>query len=86
MDFCLIADGTFDTLFYAGASRYLDIAAGMFILEEAGGVISDFNGNELLIKENKLIAKNILACSSAEIRKKLIGERFVRKKEENVIP
>lgn len=86
LDFCLIADSTFDTLFYAGASRYLDVAAGIFILEEAGGVVSDFNGNKIITKEHKLIARNILACANEEIQKKLIGARFERKQEEKIIP
>ena len=78
-------------LYYADRSKILDIEnecdlEGTRHKCETMVDLSDFNGNELLIKENKLIAKNILACSSAEIRKKLIGERFVRKKEENVIP
>ena len=86
MDFCLIADGTFDALFYAGASRYLDVAAGMFILEQAGGVVSDFNGNPIILKEHKLIAKNILACASRGIQEKLVSGRFERKEKERIIP
>ncbi len=83
MDFCLVADGTFDALFYAGASRYLDVAAGIFILEEAGGIVSDFNGNKIILKEHKLIPKNILACASVGIQRKLVGRRFQR---ETIIP
>ncbi len=83
LDLCLVADGTFDALFYAGASRYLDVAAGIFILEEAGGVVSDFNGNKIILKGHKLIPKNILACASIGIQRKLVGKRFHR---EAIIP
>src|SRR3989338_2068473 len=31
LDFALVADGTFDSLVYAGASRFLDVAAGIFL-------------------------------------------------------
>ena len=47
LKFCVIASGEFD--FYAAEPRACewDIAAGHVILEHAGGIISDFNGNEV---------------------------------------
>ena len=48
LKFCVIASGEFDG--YAAEPRACewDIAAGHAILEHAGGVISDFEGNEIL--------------------------------------
>ena len=45
--FCVIASGEFD--FYAAEPRACewDIAAGHAILEHAGGIITDFNGNNI---------------------------------------
>jgi len=45
--FCVIASGEFD--FYAAEPRAheWDIAAGHAILEHAGGIITDFNGNNI---------------------------------------
>ena len=47
LKFCVIASGEFD--FYAAEPRACewDIAAGHVILEHAGGIIADFNGNEV---------------------------------------
>ena len=47
LKFCVIASGEFD--FYAAEPRACewDIAAGHAILEHAGGIITDFNGNEI---------------------------------------
>ena len=48
LKFCVIATGEFD--FYAAEPRACewDIAAGHAILEHAGGIISDFDGNEII--------------------------------------
>ena len=45
--FCVIASGEFD--FYAAEPRACewDIAAGHAILEHAGGIITDFDGNDV---------------------------------------
>jgi len=47
LKFCVIASGEFD--FYAAEARACewDIAAGHAILEQAGGLVTDFNGNEI---------------------------------------
>ena len=47
LKFCVIASGEFD--FYAAEPRACewDIAAGHAILEHAGGIITDFNGNDI---------------------------------------
>ena len=67
LKFCVIATGEFDL--YAAEPRACewDIAAGHAILEQAGGKITDFDGNEILYgKENFknpsliLKSKNIL--------------------------
>ena len=47
LKFCVIASGEYD--FYAAEprAREWDIAAGHAILENAGGIITDFSGNEI---------------------------------------
>ena len=47
LKFCVIASGEYD--FYAAEPRAheWDIAAGHAILENAGGIITDFDGNEI---------------------------------------
>ena len=48
LKFCVMAAGEFDL--YAADPRALewDIAAGHTILKNAGGIITDFEGNEIL--------------------------------------
>ena len=53
LKFCVIATGEFDGYVAEPRACEWDIAAGHAILENAGGIITDFNGNEILYgKEN----------------------------------
>jgi myo-inositol-1(or 4)-monophosphatase len=42
LDLCMVAEGSLDGYWEDGLSRW-DIAAGMLIIREAGGVVKDFN-------------------------------------------
>ncbi len=77
LDFALVADGTFDSLVYAGASRFLDVAAGIFIVREAGGIVTDFNGNEILFKGTKLVSHNIIAAANKKVLETFLQQRFI---------
>ena len=48
LKFCVIASGEYDGYVAEPRACEWDIAAGHAILEHAGGVISDFEGNEIL--------------------------------------
>ena len=48
LKFCVIATGEFDGYVAEPRACEWDIAAGHAILENAGGIITDFNGNEIL--------------------------------------
>ncbi len=48
LKFCVVASGEFDFYAAEARAREWDIAAGHAILEHAGGIITDFNGNEIL--------------------------------------
>ena len=53
LKFCVIASGEFDGYVAEARAYEWDIAAGHAILKDAGGIITDFNGNEILYgKEN----------------------------------
>ena len=53
LKFCVIASGEFDGYVAEARACEWDIAAGHAILQNAGGIITDFNGNEILYgKEN----------------------------------
>ena len=48
LKFCVIASGEFDGYVAEPRACEWDIAAGHAILQNAGGIITDFNGNEIL--------------------------------------
>ena len=47
LKFCVIASGEYDFYFAKPRAYEWDIAAGHAILENAGGAVTDFNGNEI---------------------------------------
>jgi myo-inositol-1(or 4)-monophosphatase len=64
IDLCYVACGRFDGFWEMNLNLY-DIAAGAFIVEQAGGVVCDFNGNSNfpdrgIIASNKNIQKDLL--------------------------
>ena len=56
MDLCYVACGRLDGFWEMNLNLY-DIAAGVFIVEQAGGIICDFNGNSNF-PDNGIIASN----------------------------
>ena len=53
LKFCVIAASEYDIYISEPRALEWDIAAGHAILKNAGGVVTDFNGNEILYgKEN----------------------------------
>ncbi len=59
LKFCVIASGEFDGYVAEPRACEWDIAAGHAILENAGGILTDFDGNKILYgKENFLFCKN----------------------------
>ena len=63
LKFCVIASGEFDGYVAEARACEWDIAAGHAILQSAGGIITDFSGNEILygkknFKNPSLILKN----------------------------
>ena len=63
LKFCVVAAGEYDGYVAEPRAYEWDIAAGHAILEHAGGIVTDFNGNEILygkkdLKNPSLILKN----------------------------
>ena len=57
LDLCWVASGRFDG-FYEHKLKAWDTAAGVIILKEAGGHITDFNNSDYSIYQPKLVATN----------------------------
>lgn len=57
LDLCYVAAGRFDGFWEVRLNPW-DMAAGAVILKEAGGRLTDFNGNDLSIYGQELVASN----------------------------
>jgi myo-inositol-1(or 4)-monophosphatase len=59
IDLAYVACGRFDAFYEYGLHEW-DIAAGMLLVREAGGRVSDFSGNEKNLKGEEFVAANSL--------------------------
>lgn len=57
IDFCYVASGIFDGFWEVSLFPW-DMCAGKLILEEAGGLITDFSGKEIDIFSKQILATN----------------------------
>jgi myo-inositol-1(or 4)-monophosphatase len=57
LDLCYVAAGRLDGYYERGIKAW-DIAAGALILQEAGGKVSDYRGDELDLKIGEVVASN----------------------------
>ncbi|MBK7630364.1 MAG: inositol monophosphatase [Ignavibacteriales bacterium] len=57
IDFCYVARGVFDG-FWEVSLQPWDICAGKLLVEEAGGLVTDFSGNEIDIFTSQILASN----------------------------
>jgi myo-inositol-1(or 4)-monophosphatase len=57
IDFCYVANGVFDG-FWEVALHPWDLCAGKLIVEEAGGLVTDFDGNKTDIYSKRILATN----------------------------
>ena len=57
IDFCYVANGVFDG-FWEVHLKPWDMCAGKLIVEEAGGLVTDFDGNKIDIFSKKILASN----------------------------
>jgi len=59
IDFCYVANGVFDG-FWEVSLHPWDLCAGKLIVEEAGGLVTDFDGNNIDIYSKRILATNNL--------------------------
>lgn len=59
IDFCYTAEGVFDG-FWEVFLHPWDMCAGKLLVEEAGGIVTDFNGNAINIFSKQILATNKL--------------------------
>lgn len=59
LDLCYVASGSFTGFYEYGLNEW-DIAAGICILKEAGGEVSDFKGTNNFVQDKTILATNKL--------------------------
>lgn len=57
IDFCYLAEGVFDGFWEVHLNPW-DICAGKLLVEEAGGLVTDFNNNKINIFNKTILASN----------------------------
>lgn len=57
LDLAYVAAGWYDGFWEIGLSKW-DIAAGALLIQEAGGIVGDFEGNESWIESGNVVAAN----------------------------
>ena len=58
LDLAYVAAGRFDGFWEIGLKPW-DMAAGAVLVEEAGGLVSDFSGNPLFMESGNLLCANV---------------------------
>ena len=72
LELCYVASGRLDAFIDLRKTlRVTDAAAGMLICQEAGGAVSDFEGNDLLFPDEVTIGKTLIA-SNGHLHQKII--------------
>lgn len=57
LDLAYVAAGWLDAFWEIGLSKW-DIAAGALLIQEAGGIVGDFEGNETWLESGNIVAAN----------------------------
>lgn len=57
LDMCYVAEGVFDGFWEVSLNPW-DMAAGKLLIEEAGGLVTNFNGEQINIFSRQLLATN----------------------------
>jgi len=57
IDFCYVASGVFDGFWEINLNPW-DVCAGMLIVKEAGGVVTNFKNEEINVNSNQFLATN----------------------------
>jgi len=57
VDLAYVASGRFDAFYEYGLNSW-DVAAGAFIVQQAGGLVSDFNGSDNFLFGGQIVAAN----------------------------
>jgi myo-inositol-1(or 4)-monophosphatase len=57
LDLCYVAAGRFDGFWESGLSAW-DMAAGIVLVREAGGMVTDLSGGDQMLANGSIVAAN----------------------------
>lgn len=57
LDLAFVAAGRYDGFWERGLSSW-DMAAGILLVREAGGIVTDFSGRDKMLENGEIIATN----------------------------
>ena len=66
--FCVVASGEFDGYVAEPRAYEWDVAAGHALLENAGGIVTDFDGNEILYGKRDFKNPSIILKRSQDLK------------------
>ncbi|NYT01345.1 MAG: bifunctional fructose-bisphosphatase/inositol-phosphate phosphatase [Methanosarcinales archaeon] len=73
LELCYLADGKLDAFVdLRGGLRVVDVAAGMLIVSEAGGTVSDVDGQHLTLREDMWQRTDLIA-SNGLLHREILG-------------
>ncbi len=73
LELCYVALGVFEALVdIRGSIRNVDIAAGLLILKESGGVFGDMYGREINLKIDRIESTTLIACKNKKVYKNIL--------------
>ena len=69
MKFCVVASGEFDLYAAEPRASEWDIAAGHAIVKCAGGLVTDFNGNEIFYGKKNFVNTSVILKRNSDLSK-----------------
>ncbi len=73
LELCYLSMGIFEALVdIRGSIRNVDIAAGLLILKESGGVYSDMEGKDIELSLNSIESTTLIASRNKKIHEKIL--------------
>ncbi|MBF0183687.1 MAG: inositol monophosphatase [Magnetococcales bacterium] len=82
LDLCFVADDRYDGFWEQGLSAW-DVAAGALVLQEAGGFITDFAGEDGYLRSGNLVAAN--AAIHSRLLEKIQSSALYRPAKESAL-
>jgi len=67
-----VAEGKID-VYFAPKQPFVDIFSGVMVAEQAGAVVTDFDGNAIRCSDNVQSVHNVVASSNPSLHEKVLG-------------